>query len=109
RQTDTNPKRKRGIAVHAQKSPIVSPPLIDRIARHVARTILSLTNRTEPSANSTCTPPAWRLREAQVSVPVAAAAHGRNWWVFETGRQPWDELGQRSGNLLLGASSANRN
>src|SRR6266550_7089580 len=68
----------RSFGWRAQKSLIVSPPFTDKRARHVARTMLSFTNRTEPSASTTCTPPACRLREAQVSFPVAAETHGRN-------------------------------
>src|SRR5262245_27697608 len=92
-----------------QKSPSASPPLMERKARQVASARLSLTNRTEAAARTLCTPPLCRLREAQVSVPLAAEAHGRKRSLFGTERQPWAALGQRSGNLLFGASSANTN
>src|SRR5207253_8331696 len=92
-----------------QKLPGGSPPLIDNSPRQVVSAILSLTKWTEPSANRMLTPLACRLREAQVSVPDAADTQGRNGSLFGTDLQPWAAFGQRSGSLLFGPSSANRN
>src|SRR5262245_35574506 len=83
-----------------QKSPIVSPLLGEPSACQVASATTFITNRPEPSANSTCTPPGCRLREETMFLrllkAVCVAMHGAR--VTET----HSTSRSQSGLLLLG-------
>src|SRR5262245_27210263 len=89
-----------GVGMYVQKSPITSPPLGDPSACHVASVITFDTNRPEPSASSTCTPPGCRLREDTMFLrllnAVCVAMHGAR------GIETQSTSRSQSGVLLLG-------
>src|SRR5262245_3748118 len=89
-----------GVGMYVQKSPITSPPLGDPSACHVASVITFDTNRPEPSASSTCTPPGCRLRAdtifRRLLNAVCVAMHGAR------GIETQSTSRSQSGLLLLG-------